>query len=186
LRNDPLRDALRRLPAEKASTGFTARTLARLDTPHPQATMWRLAPVAAVLLMAAVALPAGWHYLNNPGPNLEQASRSVPATPPMGRADGPGPTLPATAGSFTDTVTRPAHLDERARALQELAALQEEQQRLHEQWREYRRLARAAQPVLYLGGNDKVDIVFDLRRVPPAALTGDVVPAAMTNRSTDR
>ena len=186
MRNDPLRDALRRLPAEKASMGFSARVLARLDTPPPQAARWRLAPVAAALLMAAVALPTGWYYLNSPGTTLQPSSGSASATPRTARASGPKPTLPATAGAFSDAATNPAHLDERARVLQELAALQEEQRRLDEQWRDYRRLARAAEPVLYLGGNDKVDIVFDLRRVSPAAPRGDVVPAAMTNRSTDR
>lgn len=186
MRNDPLRDALRRLPAEKASTDFTARVLARLDMPRPQAAPWRLAPVAAILLMAMVALPAGWYFLNSTGHDLERANGSTPATPLPRRTTGLNPTIPATAGTFPDAATSPAHLDERARVLQELAALQEEQRYLDEQWRDYRRLARAAEPVLYLGGNDKVDIVFDLRRVPPATLRGDVVPAAMTNRSTDR
>jgi hypothetical protein len=165
LRNDPLRDTLRRLPAEKASTGFTARVLARLDTPRPQPGAWRLAPIAAVLLMVAVALPTGWHYLNR--------------TPTAANN-------PATAGTYSAATTSPDQMDERARVLQELASLQEEQRRLNEQWRDYRRLARATEPVLYLGGNDKVDLVFDLRRVPPDALRGDVIPAAMTNRSTNR
>jgi hypothetical protein len=165
LRNDPLRDTLGRLPADKASTDFTARVLAGLDTPRPHAVVWRLAPVAAILLMAAIALPTGWYYLNR--------------TPPAS-------TLPATAGTYSAATTSPDRMDERARVLQELASLQEEQRRLNEQWRDYRRLARATEPVLYLGGNDKVDIVFDLRRVPPDALRGDVIPAAMTNRSTDR
>jgi hypothetical protein len=165
LRKDTLRESLRRLPAEKASPGFTQGVLARLDTPSRQPASWRLIPLAAVVLLAAVALPAGWYSLNN---NMQ--SSSVP----------PGS---ATAESFTRTNTSPSHLDERARVLQELAALQEEKKRLNEQWREYRRLARAAEPVLYLGGNDNVDLVFDLRRVPPTAPRGDVIPAAMTNRS---
>ena len=165
MRNDPLRDTLRRLPAEKASTDFTARVLAGLDAPRPHAAAWRLAPVAAVLLMAAIALPTGWYYMN-----------IAPSES----------TNPATAGTYSAATTSPDQMNERARVLQELASLQEEQRRLHEQWRDYRRLTRAAEPVLYLGGNDKVDLVFDLRRVPPDALRGDVVPAAMTNRSTNR
>jgi len=165
LRNEPLRDALRRLPAETASGDFSARVLARLDDPPPRSAILRLAPVAGMLLLAAVAFPMAWHLMN-PAPE-------VPG--PASAAAQPAPTA-----SPPPSADRAA---QRARARAELAALRAEGQRLDQDWRQYRRLAREVEPVLYLGGNENVDVLLDLQRVPPEALRGDVVPAAMNERS---
>ncbi|MCZ6745987.1 MAG: hypothetical protein O7C74_02085 [Acidobacteria bacterium] len=149
MRNEPLRDALRRLPAETASEAFTTRVLARLDDARPRIWILRLAPVAAMLVLAAVALPTAWHFMKDdtaPAAGVERASQ-------------------------------------RARVLEQLAALQADRKRLDREWRQYRTLAQGVEPVLYLGGNEKVDVLLDLRRVPPESLRGDVVPAALTERS---
>ena len=158
MRNEPLHDALRRLPAETASEAFTTRVLARLDDTAPRPWILRLTPLAGMLLLAAVALPTAWHLMNPDSRTRPQAAAAAPA-----------------AG-----VDRAA---QRARVLEELAALQAERKRFDQEWRQYRSLARGVEPVLYLGGNEKVDVLLDLRRVPPESLRGDVVPAAMTERS---
>jgi hypothetical protein len=67
-----------------------------------------------------------------------------------------------------------------------LAALQAEHRRLLEDWRQLERLRKKDEPVLYLGGNEHVDLVLDLRRVPPQSVMLDVEPAAYRQRSTDR
>lgn len=162
MRNEPLRDALRLLPAETASKDFNARVLARLDDTPPRSALLRLAPVAGMLILAAVALPAAWHFMNST-PEVEQ-----PAA---------GPAIIAATSPQADRASQ------RARARAELAALRAERQRLDRDWRQYRRLAHEVEPVVYLGGNEKVDVLLDLRRVPPEALRGDVVPAAMNERS---
>ena len=158
LRNEPLRDALRRLPAETASEAFTTRVLARLDDARPRIWILRLAPVAAMLVLAAVALPPAWHLMNADSEVRPQTAATAPA-----------------AG-----VERAS---QRARVLEQLAALQADRKRLDREWRQYRNLAQGVEPVLYLGGNEKVDVLLDLRRVPPESLRGDVVPAALTERS---
>jgi hypothetical protein len=70
-----------------------------------------------------------------------------------------------------------------AAARQELAELQAEHHRLQQEWNDLRRLARKNEPVLYLGGNDNMDLVLDLRRIPPQAITLEAEPAARKQRS---
>jgi len=158
LRNDPLRDALRRLPAETASEAFTTRVLAHLDDKAPRSRLRRLAPVTAMLVVAAVALPTAWHLMNADAEVRPQIASTAP----------PAAVL---------------HASQRARALEELASLQADREQLNRDWRQYRNLALGVEPVLYLGGNEKVDVLLDLRRVRPNALRGDVVPASLNERS---
>lgn len=156
--NDPLRDALSRLPAETASEGFTTRVLAHLDDAAPRTWLLRLAPVAAMLVMTAVAIPTAWHFMNSAAEVNPRTTTAVQAT-----------------GVVRST--------QRARILKELASLRADREQLDRQWRQYRNLAQEVEPVLYLGGNEKVDVLLDLRRIPPRALRGDVVPASLNERS---
>ena len=158
LRNEPLRDALRRLPAETASEAFTTRVLARLDDAAPRTWMLRMAPVAGMLILAAVALPTAWHFMNSDAEVRPRTATAVQATE-------------------VDRATQ------RARVLEELASLKADREQLNRDWRQYRNLAQGVEPVLYLGGNEKVDVLLDLRRVPPRALQGDVMPASLNERS---
>ncbi len=161
--NDPLRDALRQLAGSQASPGFTRAVLSRLDEAPP--ARWRkvLVPVAAVALVLLVALPVAM---------MERRGDATPA------ASSPQPST-QTATTRPGGVGGPQRLDVRS----ELAAIQADRQRLARDWREYRRRARAAEPVLYLGGNENVDLIFDLRKVAAEDLRLHAVPAAMTNRS---
>jgi hypothetical protein len=119
---------LRELPGERATSGFTARVLARLNAEKtagdagetPARPLW-LRP--AVLLAAAAVL----------------ALAAIPLGIYSGRPSAPD-------------------RDEAARLLRELRA-------------EHRRLERDLQalpttPVLYLGGDENVELVIDVSRVP--------------------
>ncbi|MCZ6833863.1 MAG: hypothetical protein O7F11_08970, partial [Acidobacteria bacterium] len=121
MRNEPLRDALRRLPAETASEAFTTRVLARLDDTAPRIWLPRLAPVAAMLILAAVALPTAWHFMNADSEVRPQIAAAVP-----------------TAG--VDRVSQ------RLQALEKLAALQADRERLDREWRQYQSLAQGVEP----------------------------------------
>jgi hypothetical protein len=157
-----LRDQLRHLPVEKVSSDFTAEVLAQLDRPARPGKPRLLIPAAAVLLAGAIVFTLSLQMFQ------PQESNTTAASPQSSIA------APALSSSHQAVAT--------ARARADLAALQEEQRQLQNQWREYRRLARAADPVLYLGGNDKVDLVIDLRRVSAEDLRVNAIPAAMTNR----
>ncbi len=137
--DDRLTDSLRKLPPDPASAGFTGRVLARLDErPARRPRRLALAGALAAVLVAAVALTAGW-----------QGWRERTAA-------------------------------EAERRL--LAELQAEHQLLMREWNELR-AARQPEPVLYLGGNDNLDVVLDLRRIPPEALALQAEPAALKQRS---
>ena len=56
------------------------------------------------------------------------------------------------------------HQQEQERAVAQLEVLLAEKQELEEELRSLRRLASQARPVVYLGGNERVDLVLDLAR----------------------
>lgn len=151
---DPLREALRSLPRERAGADFTPRLMARLAeeerrTPAPRShwlgPRWRTAAAAAALavLLAAVGL-ALFHLAGAPAPG--DASAAAPAS-------------------------------RRARIEQ----FEAERARLAAELQELKRMADTEDPVIYLGGDDRVDLVLDVgrlarryqddegRRVEPAA-----------------
>lgn len=59
--HDPLRDALRELPRQRASQAFTARLLERAQAPPPRLTprRWRWAATAALAALAATVWQLG-------------------------------------------------------------------------------------------------------------------------------
>lgn len=138
MRDERLTQALRELPPERASPGFTSRVLARLDEPeaHPREmrlSRLSLAAVAAAALLVAVALGA--------------------------RHDR----LPGSGGDAAE-----------ARAL--LEEIRAEHERLERELSELEAASSGA-PVLYLGGDESVDLVLDVGRVPERP-AGRVQPAS--------
>jgi hypothetical protein len=128
---------LRELPEERATSGFTARVLARLDDAKTAAATRPLWLRPAVVLAAAALLAL--------------------AAIPLGIYSG-----------------RPSETD-RARAMRLLRELQAEHRRL-----EHELQALPPAPVLYLGGDESVELVVDVSRVPsgpepkPAAYQSDL------------
>ncbi len=129
MNHDPLRDALRALPRERAGDGFGERLLARLDEPVPRRPA--LARPFALAAALCAALAAGWLW-------REQA------------------------------------LDRQRRL--RLSELKREQRALAAELAAIRQAADVA-PVLYLGGDDRTDVVVDLARLAERRSGAAVAPA---------
>ncbi len=152
MNRDPLREALRSLPRERAGAEFTPRLLERLAAEGGAATRplavprpaWRAFAAAAAL---AALLAAGGATLARFAQRPEAGS--------------------ATAG-------QPAR---RAR----LQRIEVERARLSAELQELKRMADTDEPVIYLGGDDRVDLVLDVGRLARRRESGPaprVEPAA--------
>jgi len=131
---DPLTEALRNLPRERASAGFTARTLSRLEPPR------RRLPITGGRLLAAAA-----------------ALAVIVAIPWLG------------------DLRQQRQLDEirhRAAGLRRDSVVLEHQ--MEEARQRYER-----QSVLYLGGDDDIDLVLDIRPLTRPLNSHDFQPAAL-------
>ncbi|HVR95896.1 MAG TPA: hypothetical protein VMW27_04730 [Thermoanaerobaculia bacterium] len=130
---------LRELPRERASEGFTARALRRLDEPArraPARVRWAIATAAAALLISLLSVGAWLEW-------REQRQ---------------------TAELLQDAMEARQLLDE----------LRAEHGRLS---RDLRRLDNSGAPeVLYLGGDETMDVVVDLGQVQ--RVEGGTIPAA--------
>jgi hypothetical protein len=153
-----LREALRSLPRHRASEGFTRRVLdgcgqapARrsLGFRFDIGVLWRTAPRRAAV---AVAL------------SLLVFAVTVPLA--LQRTTMPADRLAAEA-----TVTEPTLDESRARLRAELEELKRQTEDLTESW------AASSDPVLYVGGDDRVELVLDVDRLA-AAQRGRAVPVA--------
>ncbi len=154
---DPLREALRSLPRERAGANFTPRLMARLAEERRLPALWSLRgrlswrstwQTAAAAVVLAGLLAAGGVALSRLAGGSE-AGGAIPAAPASRRA------------RIERFEAERAHL---AAELQEL-----------------KRMADTEDPVIYLGGDDRVDLVLDVgrlarqyrdddgRRVEPAA-----------------
>ncbi|HEY0781802.1 MAG TPA: hypothetical protein VGE98_05045, partial [Thermoanaerobaculia bacterium] len=135
-----LGEILRQLPRETARPGFTTRVLARLDGERPR----RRAPVHNGRLRFALA-----------------ASALVLVTVAAGRLrrDEPRPTpTPASTAAVA-----PAAVAQAQGTLRELRNEHDQLRRELEALRQPR--GSAPSSVLYVGGNDEMDLVIDLSRV---------------------
>ncbi len=148
---EPLRQALRSLPRERAGADFTPRLLARLAAECRAASppsalrgpRWRTA--AAVVALAGL-LAAGGVTLSRIASRPEAAGdRAAPAAPAPERA--------------ARRARRERIEAERARLATELAEL--------------KRMAGAGEPVIYLGGDDRVDLVVDVGRLARRRRSGE-------------
>lgn len=183
MNDQDLRRALRDLPREGASDGFTRRTLARLDdAPASEPvgrllsswTLGRAAAAAALLLAVATAVTLV--------PVLDR--RATRHERPAVAADG-GPTAEAAEAAEAARAaerSRPGTATgaDRLAALRELRA---ERDRLATEIEDFKRELHggspggvptdrradlrdpAGDPMLYLGGDDRVDLVLDLGRL---------------------
>jgi hypothetical protein len=138
MKEDRLRDLLRRLPRHEASTDFTNHVMRRLDEPAhrrpPGRAMTRLALASAVLAVAALIVGVAVRH---------DAPR--PLSPDIGQ--------PAAAAG--DDAQKKARLQELRR---EHDALMRELQAIRDE-------SRSTSPLLYLGGTDQLDVVVDIGRV---------------------
>ena len=126
--HDPLRDALKALPRDRAPLGFTRRVVERLDE-EPRRTASLLPGWAVAVATTAALLLAVTPFVLRPSGDSQ-------------RADG------------------------------EIERLQQERQRVLSEIESLRQRAARPLPVVYLGGDEKVDLVLDLdelvRRRGPA------------------
>ncbi|MFQ5720792.1 MAG: hypothetical protein ACE5IK_14735 [Acidobacteriota bacterium] len=173
-RPDALGEALRSLPEHAAGDDFTARVLAALDQPaRPPARRWLVpAAVAGLAATAMLLVVAAWHGAPNATDGRTIASLG---------SDGlvaPAPEAPRNRPAGHDTVPADRNLSV-VDAAQRLADLKADHRQVLAEWRRLRRVAREREPVLYLGGTDGVDVVLDLRDLPPDRTHLTVTPAAL-------
>jgi hypothetical protein len=150
---------LRELPRERAGDGFTARVLARLDRPEPAPPAGRrrlVLAAASLAMLAMLAVSAALVTFDGPARPADRPRRpqDLPRRQPLRVAAAPGPqALPREADALADAARR-------------LAQLRSRHDRLERELRALERSRRAAAPpVVYVGGDDHVDLVVDLRRV---------------------
>jgi hypothetical protein len=190
---------LRELPREGASPGFTPRVIERLEAEGwqgPRASPGRAARLAvAAAAVAAASLGMAIGLLRPSGPPAAGREESVARPAVAGAAKGTAPAPQADAGRLARSTVAAAaasgpaergslegstpaqgragaETSDAAQAHQLLRELRDESGRLE---RELRDLRRPRREVLYLGGDDELDLVVDLsrvregRRVLPAA-----------------
>jgi len=157
-RVDRLLRTLREAPPATAGPSFTARVLARLDAPErgvsanwlPRLTL-PAAALAATLVVAASLL-----FTAQP---VQQPGR--PVAHPLAAAATV--TAPAASPLRAVALARSPGILEAARARRTLEQIRSERVRLES---DLRRLREAGdQPVLYVGGDEQVDLIVDLSRV---------------------
>jgi|HubBroStandDraft_3_1064219.scaffolds.fasta_scaffold11265_3 hypothetical protein len=179
MEDERLTRLLQELPRERARAGFTAGVLRRLAAGEPgrarpagrAAASPRFAAAAVTLacLLILLALPRR----EEPGTAAAPGRALAPSTAPhpTPRAAGPWtaegarvePTARLASALTAGRGTVPAASVDRMQARRLLSELQGEEARLE---RELRRLHRGVRPkVIYLGGDENVDMVIDLNRV---------------------
>jgi hypothetical protein len=161
MQDDRLDSLLAELPRETARPDFTARVLARLDhrPRRLRAPAFVLAVTAAALIVALV-LPRA-RNLGSAGPSAERLPTSLSAAAATA--------APALAGP--SALASPAALTDRAQARRMLHELSNEGAALEQ---ELRRLQSSHDnQVIYLGGDDDVDMVINVRRVPTVRRAAD-------------
>lgn len=173
---DPLKDALRCLPRQAAPDGFTERVLERAGRPAARRRHRSLVLVATTVAGAAVVALLLVRPTGEPGaPGASGPSGHVSsALSTPDRRPAPGTPFPASGGAAASATFAGAEDVHRI-----LAELKSEHRRVRAQWHELRRLAREAEPVLYVGGTDSMDLVLDLRDLPPQGAHLTVTPAAV-------
>ncbi len=133
--DDPLSSALRSLPRHRASAGFTSDVLRRLDDRH----------------------------------RPRARSRGPAGRGPAGRDSVRWPLLAAAAALALLVVGFGArewwHLHQRQQATAHLATLEQERRLLAAELAELQAQVTGAQPVVYLGGSNDLDLVLDLEQV---------------------
>ncbi len=147
--DDKLTSALKSLPRERAGAGFTAGVLRRLDERRRPTAAW-------------------W------GPALRG---------PALRGAGRWPLMAAAAAVLLLAVGLGArewwHFHQRQQATARLATLEQERQALAAELAELRRRVVGAQPVVYLGGSNDLDLVLDLAHAKRAGTRPEDVPEGL-------
>jgi len=157
-RVDRLLRKLRETPPPAAGADFTRRVLARLDAPHrgasanwlPRLTLPAVALAATFVVAASLLLMEG--QITEP-----QAARPASTAPARALAARATPAMPEVAPALAADPLR----TERVRRM--LAQIRSEHGRLASDLRRLRQAGR--EPVLYVGGDERVDLIVDLGRV---------------------
>lgn len=161
-RVDRLLRKLREAPPPRAGADFTVRVLARLDAPRrgasahwlPRLTLPAVALAATFVVAASLLLTEG-QIPEPPEPNVAQpasasSARVLSAAPATSAIPGVAPAL------ASDSLRA-----QRVRRM--LAQIRSEHGRLESDLRRLRQADR--EPVLYVGGDERVDLIVDLGRV---------------------
>jgi hypothetical protein len=164
-RVDRLLRTLREAPPPKAAKDFTARVLARLDAPEGASANWlpRLT-LPAVALAATLAVAASLLFTEGRVPQVPRAVASPMAPMAQAQAAPAFHVLPAQRALELEMDALRAARPEGARDVRAtLAEIRSEHVRLES---DLARLRRAgAQPVLYVGGDEQLDLIVNLNRV---------------------
>jgi hypothetical protein len=152
MQDDRLDSLLAELPRETARPDFTARVLARLDhRPRRLRAPALVLAVTAAALIVALVLPRV--------KNLGSAGLSAAAAT----------AAPALAGP--SALASQAALTDRAQARRMLHELSNEGAALEQELRQLQ--SSHDNQVIYLGGDDDVDMVINVRRVPTVRRAAD-------------
>jgi len=154
MQDDRLDSLLSDLPRERAQPDFTARVLAQLD--RPQRRMAGPALVAVATAMAVVLV------LALPRPHQPAGSTRTGSASSGNTAAGPASDASVPASSSARPAA--ARVEQRAEAKRLLAELQSEGAALEHDLHQLRQ--EQGHQVIYLGGDDDLDMVVDLHRVP--------------------
>lgn len=164
--DDEIRRALADLPWQQAPAGFTAAVLRRLDEPPRRRSAlgfdrWpfaggALAATAAALVLAIVSLP---RLLGPPAPSPQASGGpSVGETPAAGTA-AMG-TAPIETAAVQKVALEAAQEAREARTM--LERLRREHRRLEQDLRTLGGFTGDGSEVIYLGGDESLDLVLDL------------------------
>ena len=190
MNDDPIGAALRSLPAETADAEFTAAVLARLeaattgadrggDRARPAWLAWAgAASAAAALAVAAVVL------MRSPAagvPRSAAAGGRAPSAETTATVESPQPpALDAASGAAgTAEAARLRH------ARTALADLRRRHARFASELRSLSALTGDGRPVLYLGGDEGLEVVLDLDR-PDLGAAPEAGPRPAVDRRTPR
>jgi hypothetical protein len=165
LQDDHLERLLRSLPREGAQPGFGNRVLRRLEDRELDHRTRRPVAVPALALSAAVVAALLAALIVPRGSDLMAPRRSEPLNPPLAANPGSRSLGPAPVGRAS---AAPAARLDRSQARQLLHQLRHEGAALEH---ELAGLRRSDDSVIYLGGDDDLDMVIDLKRVPEVRRT---------------
>lgn len=171
--DDRIKEELRSLSRHQASPGFTRRVLEHLDEPTPRPSWVPVALAGATVGLATLLLVVALGLQTGTG----NAPEMVPG--PMVRLTP----APRTAAGVDAPEASPAGDPALAEAQRLLAELKVRHAGVENDWRTLRRLAREAEPVLYVGGTDSADMVLDLRRLEASRTRLRVTSAAARRAS---
>jgi hypothetical protein len=170
--DDEIRRALADLPRQEAPEGFTAAVLRRLDEPPRRRSApfdrWplaggALAATTAVLVLAIVS----WPRLGPPAPSPQASGGPSAGEPATTGAAAAG--MGATETPIETAAVQKVALEAAREARTALERLRREHRRLEQDLRSLGAFTGDGSGVIYLGGDESLDLVLDLGSDAPWA-----------------